>query len=194
MLLEIRYNGLLILRGMSSIIIRHKHHYSEEIVSFSLSSEVAEVLERIGLSLYQRVGGTLRSGSTSSMTLNEGMDLFKELTVWLQVWYSSPDKPIVLQPTFNLFEVLWEDNDIDGDSRCMQLFFTQYFDCDDVDEGEQTSKGGMFELRADLCRKSISTLGMNGPLSANLVLQGYVDACRGFLTSGYLGKLTSVCA
>ena len=125
-LLEIRYNGLLILRGMSSIIISQKHHYLEEIVSFSLSLEVAEVLEWIGLSLYQRVGGTsprYRYGSRFGMTLNEGMDIFKELTVWLQVWYSSPDKPIVLQPTFNLQEVLWQDNDIDDDSRCMQLFY-----------------------------------------------------------------------
>ena len=74
------------------------------------------------------------------------------------------------------------------------FFFTQHFDCDDVDEGEKTSKFGMLELRTDLCRKSISTLGMNGPLSANLELQGYVDDCRGFLTSGYLSKLTNVCA
>ena len=36
-LLEIRHNGLLIWRGMSSIIISQKHHYLEEVVSFSLS-------------------------------------------------------------------------------------------------------------------------------------------------------------
>ena len=76
----------------------------------------------------------------------------------------------------------------------MQLFFIQQFACDDVDKGGLPWGGGMLELRADLYRKSFSTLGMHGPLVVRLVLHGFVDDCRGFLTSGYLSKLTSVCA
>ena len=130
----------------------------------------------------------------SGHSAERSIAVFEELTVWLQVWYSTLDKPIVVQPSLHLFEVLKDIDIVDDDSRRTQLFFIQHFVCDDVDQGRLPRKGGMLELCADLYRKSFSTLGMNGPRVVSLVLQGFVDDCRGFLTSGYLSKLTSVCA
>ena len=81
----------------------------------------------------------------------------------------------------------------------MELACTMRFECDERNPGEEACQynGGLLSVNVDQHRKSLSADGMNGPLEVSLGLQCKVNdhsgTYRGFLTSGYLSKLKSVC-
>ena len=87
-------------------------HDTVESVSFNLPSEVGELLERRVLSWWQRAGEDWPPDVWSPDGLHDIhdlIDLATELTVWLQVWYPTERKPIVLQRSLQLSSHLREN-------------------------------------------------------------------------------------